>query len=149
MHLGTRPRGRRCGRCLRWRLPRPDPAFGADPTSLVTFRFKVEQVVKGDLGPQIDVLSRPSPAACGIELAVGQRTGLLLQRSGDTWRSSLCQQVKAEELQGGVPPGVEVRAESGDGGNGLAAALAGVMIVLAAGGSFLWLKRRRTQGTPG
>ena len=34
-----------------------------------------------------------SGAACGLELAVGDRVGLLLERDGDVWRSGLCSQV--------------------------------------------------------
>ena len=32
-------------------------------------------------------------AACGLELAVGDRVGLLLTRDGNVWRSGLCSQV--------------------------------------------------------
>ena len=32
-------------------------------------------------------------AACGLELAIGDRVGLLLTRDGDVWRSGLCSQV--------------------------------------------------------
>ncbi|HWL33843.1 MAG TPA: hypothetical protein VNP89_09590 [Gaiellaceae bacterium] len=58
-----------------------------------TYRFRVEQVYKGDVESRADVVSPSGGAACGLELAVGQRVGLLLTRDGDVWRSSLCSQV--------------------------------------------------------
>ena len=39
------------------------------------------------------MVSARDSAACGLQLAVGDRTGLLLQRDGERWRSSLCSQV--------------------------------------------------------
>ncbi|NUT57047.1 MAG: hypothetical protein HOQ03_13865 [Thermoleophilia bacterium] len=85
-------------------LPRADGAmigtvlerrFTATKTIL---RFRVEQIYKGDLDSRIDVESERGGAACGLELDVGQRTGLLLERAGDTWRSSLCSQVEPSDL---------------------------------------------------
>jgi hypothetical protein len=57
------------------------------------YRFRVEQVYKGDVEDRAVVFSAADGAACGLELAVGQRVGLLLNRDGDVWRSSLCRQV--------------------------------------------------------
>ena len=59
-----------------------------------TYRFRVEQVYKGaDVDSRVDVVTPASGAACGLELAVGDRVGLLLTRDGDVWRSGLCSQV--------------------------------------------------------
>ena len=58
-----------------------------------TYLFRVEQVYKGDIENRAEVMSSVGGASCGLELAVGERVGLLLTREGETWRSSLCQQV--------------------------------------------------------
>ena len=58
-----------------------------------TYDLRVEQVYKGDIENRLEVVSSVDGASCGLELVVGDRVGLLLTRDGDTWRSSLCQQV--------------------------------------------------------
>jgi hypothetical protein len=58
-----------------------------------TYRFRVEQVYKGDVENRVEVMSAAGGPACGLELAVGQRVGLLLTREGGVWQSSLCSQV--------------------------------------------------------
>jgi hypothetical protein len=58
-----------------------------------TYRFRVEQVYKGDVENRAEVVSAAGGPACGLELAVGQRVGLLLTRDGDVWQSSVCSQV--------------------------------------------------------
>ena len=59
-----------------------------------TYLFRVEQVYKGDeIDSRIEVVTPAGGAACGLELAVGDRVGLLLTRDGDVWRSGLCSQV--------------------------------------------------------
>lgn len=81
-------------------LPRADGAFVGTLLSRqergnqAVFRFRVEQVYKGDIENRVEVVSARGGAACGLELPVGARTGLLLQRSGATWTSSLCSQVE-------------------------------------------------------
>ena len=57
------------------------------------YRFRVEQIYKGDVEERAEVVSASDGASCGLDLAVGDRVGLLLTRDGDVWRSSLCQQV--------------------------------------------------------
>jgi hypothetical protein len=60
----------------------------------VTYLFRVEQVYKGDeIDNRVEVVTAANGAACGLELAVGQRVGLLLTREGDVWQSSACSQV--------------------------------------------------------
>ena len=58
-----------------------------------TYRLRIEQVYKGDIENRAEVVSSVDGASCGLELAQGDRVGLLLTRDGDAWRSSLCQQV--------------------------------------------------------
>ena len=58
-----------------------------------TYRFRVEQVYRGNVENRAEVVTPVGGAACGLELAVGDRVGLLLKRDGDVWRSGLCSQV--------------------------------------------------------
>jgi hypothetical protein len=80
-------------------LPRADGAFVGTvlerrvERQRAIYLFRVEQVYKGDIENRIEVVSAAHGAACGLELAVDQRIGLLLTREGGTWRSSLCSQV--------------------------------------------------------
>jgi hypothetical protein len=81
-------------------LPRSDGAFvgtllertGHKATS--TLLFRVEQVYKGEIENRVQVETPLGGAACGIEIPVGERVGLLLERDGDVWRSTLCSQVE-------------------------------------------------------
>jgi hypothetical protein len=59
----------------------------------VLLLFRVEQVYKGDIDNRIEVVTARDGASCGIELGVGERTGLLLERDGGLWRAGLCSQV--------------------------------------------------------
>jgi hypothetical protein len=58
-----------------------------------TYRFRLEQVYRGNVEDRPLVVTPASGASCGLELAVGDRVGLLLTRDGDVWRSGLCSQV--------------------------------------------------------
>lgn len=79
------------GTLLERREPAPAPIqSSADPVTLV---FRVEQVYKGDIDNRVEVVTARDGASCGLEVAVGERTGLLLDRDGDVWRSGLCSQV--------------------------------------------------------
>ena len=76
----------------------PPPAAvqsSADPVTLV---FRVEQVYKGDIENRVAVVTARDGASCGLEVGVGQRVGLLLDRDGGTWRSGLCSQVDPAEF---------------------------------------------------
>ena len=64
----------------------------------VVYRFRVEQVYKGEIENRVDVTTPAGSAACGLEAAVGQRLGLLLQREGGQWRSGLCSRVDPAAL---------------------------------------------------
>ena len=81
-------------------LPKADGAIigtileREDGAATSTLRFRVEQVYKGDIDDnRLEVVTARGGAACGIEAPVGERLGLLLERDGDLWRSSLCSQV--------------------------------------------------------
>lgn len=79
------------GTLLERREPAPTPIqSSADPVTLV---FRVEQVYKGDVDSRLEVVTARDGASCGLEVAVGERVGLLLDRDGSSWRSGLCSQV--------------------------------------------------------
>ena len=62
------------------------------------YRFRVEQVYRGDVENRAEVVTPAGGAACGLELAVGDRVGLLLTRDGDEWTSGLCSQVDPSDF---------------------------------------------------
>ena len=58
------------------------------------YTFSVETSVKGDLGDSVDVESAAYGAACGFEVRVGRRIGILLRLQGDgDWAGGLCTQI--------------------------------------------------------
>ena len=69
-------------------LPRADGAFVGtllereDRDATSTLLFRVEQVYKGDIENRVEVETARGGAACGIEVPVGERIGLLLERDG-------------------------------------------------------------------
>jgi hypothetical protein len=67
-------------------------------------------VLQGDLGPDLDVQTQ-SQKDCGVELAVGDRTGLFLRLADDgDWQSDLCMQIDPDSLiaAAGASPGAPV-----------------------------------------
>ena len=64
----------------------------------VRMRFDVERAVKGNIGSTVDVVTPNNGAACGVELPIGQRTGLFLARDGGHWTGTLCWQVSPEDM---------------------------------------------------
>ena len=85
-------------------LPLADGAFigtlleRQDRETTSTLLFRVEQVYKGDISNRVELETARGGAACGIEAPAGERIGLLLERDGDVWRSSLCSQVDPAEF---------------------------------------------------
>jgi hypothetical protein len=85
-------------------LPRADGAIVGTvlerrtSEAAVLLLFRVEQVYKGDIDNQIEVETARDGASCGIELGVGERTGLLLERDGELWRAGLCSEVDPAEF---------------------------------------------------
>ena len=76
---------------------------GEDGTSILNFR--IEKPVKGSFGPTVDVLGQVgNGASCGIEVQVGQRTGLFLDRVRGAWRAISCSQVDADILLAAARP---------------------------------------------
>ena len=99
-------------------ISRPDeqPGSGFDSDG---FEFEVEVAVKGDFPSTIRIRSPLSSAACGLDIAPGQRVGLFLSRAGDHWRSGLCSQIDPDALLAAAAP------LSAPDGTGLAVALVG------------------------
>lgn len=60
--------------------------------------FSVERSLKGSIGRTIDVSTPSNSAACGIEVPVGKRVGLVLERRSGAWRGHLCWTFDPEEL---------------------------------------------------
>jgi hypothetical protein len=71
----------------------------------VTNHFSVERTVKGVLGKRVEVEAAAGGASCGLELEVGERTGLFLHRTETGWRSSLCEQTEPAGLLALAPAG--------------------------------------------
>lgn len=65
--------------------------------------FTVERSVKGDIGERVEVQAAASGASCGLELEVGQRTGLLLRGEPGSWTSGLCSQLEPQALLAFAP----------------------------------------------
>ena len=124
-------------------LPTADGAFVGtvlerrEDEAGVTLLFRVEQVYKGEIENRVEVSTARDGAACGLELPVGERVGLLLDRDGAVWRSGLCSQVdpaaflQLSDVEDNALPPVNA--------GGLVVGLA----VLAAGGFFLLRRVRR------
>lgn len=69
------------------------------------YTFTVDEEVKGDFGDTLEVHAPYSGASCGIEVGVGQQTGLFLeQREDGAWASGLCSQIAPEELRKAAEP---------------------------------------------
>ena len=85
---------------------RDDPLAQGDVISSgrsVVNHFQVERSVKGDIGERVAVEAAAGGASCGLELSVGERTGLLLRRTAGGWSSSLCSQVEPQALLAFAP----------------------------------------------
>jgi len=121
-------------------LPLADGAFigtlleRQDRETTSTLLFRVEQVYKGDISNRVELETARGGAACGIEVPAGERIGLLLERDGEVWRSSLCSQVDPAEFL--ALADVEDNALPSVNWGGI---VVGVLILLAGG----WLLTRR------
>lgn len=65
---------------------------------MVTWTFRVDVSVKGDLPSEVDVQSPASGASCGFEIPVGRQAGVLLTEGGGNWHGGLCTQMEPDVL---------------------------------------------------
>ena len=87
------------------RVPSSDP-------SVVTYTFSVDEEVKGTFEDTVEIETASNGAACGLEVAIGQQTGLFLTGSDAAgWSSSLCQQIAPDELRDAAAPMPEPNGE--------------------------------------
>lgn len=140
-------------------LPHVDAAFVGRPVSRevdepilssadeAVWTFEVERAVKGTLPARLEIATAVSGASCGLELRLDQRIGLLLDRRGDGYTSSLCRQVEPELLLRHVLPSARVAGlppERGDDGWSWAGVGSGFALVVAAVAALaLGLRHRR------
>ena len=66
--------------------------------------FSVERAVKGSLGSMVEVETARDSAGCGLELPVGTRTGLVLERREGAWHGHLCAQFAPADLLAAAKP---------------------------------------------
>ena len=121
---------------------RDDPLGQGDIVSSgrrVLNHFQVERPVKGDIGERVDVQAAASGASCGLELEVGQRTGLLLRRDAGGWTSGLCSQVEPQALLAFTP----AAAGAGGGTDWGLMVLVGLLVLAVAGAVVLEVVHRR------
>src|SRR5688572_22966247 len=69
-----------------------------------TYVFRVEERVKGRLPAIVEVRSASNGAACGLEVGIGDRIGLFLDRAGGEWRGNLCGQIAPGRLREAARP---------------------------------------------
>jgi hypothetical protein len=114
--------------------------------------LRIERVVNGTVGGNdtIDVHSHAQGSACGLEVSPGQRTALVLERSGRGWESSLCQRLApgavlaAAEIAAATP----VRRDDGGSSWRLPAALATLALAVGVAAAVVWRRRDRGDAPP-
>lgn len=79
--------------------PTPDERGSYSSLQEVSWRFRVTEEIKGDIGREVVVRSPNSGASCGFDLEVGQGTGVFLDRRGGAWTSGLCRTASPEVLR--------------------------------------------------
>jgi LPXTG-motif cell wall-anchored protein len=102
--------------------------------------FRVEQVYKGEINNRVEVETARDGSTCGLELAVGERVGLLLDRDGALWRTNLCSRVDPSDLL--ALTDVEDNALPRINWGGYVVGF----LVLGLAGLLLWRRRRRYSG---
>jgi hypothetical protein len=84
-------------------VERRDPG---DPDSFhpVTLVFRVDEALKGPLGPTVEVTTAASSASCGIGGEVGSQAGVVLRRQRGMWTAGLCDQLSPAALRAAARP---------------------------------------------
>ncbi len=108
-------------------VSRADPPVPVDgtPAGETVYTFRVDTVVKGALGSEVEVRSASSEASCGLSVAAGRPVGLLLSERDGHYHGNLCSQPSPERLlraaeplpapEGRLPPWVVVGSTYGIG----------------------------------
>ena len=140
----------------------PEPFDNGNSAQLVSWKFKVDQVYRGQLPATLEVKSAASGASCGFEgIGVGSQLGVLLQREGSDWTSGLCSSGEPEQFAVlGAPsrptgevaeptPAPTSSSDSGDGGlsTGAVVAIGAGVIAAALAGAALFTHRRHRVAT--
>ncbi len=74
----------------------------ADSQAILT--FEVERALKGSIGKRVEVVTARDSAGCGLEMPVGTRTGLVLDRRDGAWHGGLCAQFSPADLLAAALP---------------------------------------------
>ena len=140
-------------------LQAPERFTNGSSARLVSWKFQVDEVYRGQLPATVDVKSPISGVSCGFEgLAVGSKVGVLLRREGGDWQSGLCSSGAPAQLVvlgAPSPPSGEVvqptggpasSPESDDDGlsTGAVVAIWGGVILVGVAGATLFTSRRRS-----
>ncbi len=129
------------GRPLDRRVDEPVLSSG-DPAY---WTFAIERAVKGTLPSRLVVVTAVDGASCGLELALGQRVGLLLDGSEGEYASNLCWQADPDELARHALPDARIVAGYAQPGGRpeWPFALAGGLALTALGARFALVRRAR------
>ena len=84
--------------------PKQPPGRIGSSSGTTVNTFRVEDSVKGRFPSTVAVEAAESGASCGIEVEVGERAGLLLDRRDGMWKSDLCSQLTPAELRAAARP---------------------------------------------
>jgi hypothetical protein len=128
--------------------PTPGPDGALSSGDAVEFRFRVDEVFKGEFGPQVGVLSANSSASCGLAAKPGDQIGLIVAQRDGRWHGSLCSTYDANALRAEAGPGRRPSAPTTTGQDsgspaGLVVLGAAVVLVAVALGVGLAVRRRR------
>ena len=83
----------------------PVPAVEGAPAATDTiYRFRVDQVVKGDLAGEVDVHSEGSASDCGLAVSDERPLGLLLRERDGDLHATLCSRTTPERLARAAEP---------------------------------------------
>jgi hypothetical protein len=144
----------------------PPPFTSGNSASLVNWKFRVDEVYRGQLPATVDIKTAASGASCGFGgFAVGTQVGLLLRREGNDWTSGLCSTGTPQQLAslgkpsppttGAVPTttiasGLAGGDDDGNGngkGVGVALAVGGALVAIAGASTAVFTRRRHHHAT--
>ncbi|MEY2475690.1 MAG: hypothetical protein QOG87_1005 [Actinomycetota bacterium] len=84
---------------------KPDENGTTSSATLVEYRFRLDEAVKGQFESVVEVMSANNGATCGLEVPRGEQAGLFLRRGGDgRWQGSLCETTDPATMRDVVKP---------------------------------------------